>query len=328
MVAMSQRQLPHTRAAALLLLIPAFILAVIAHAQSHPNPILPGDHPDPSIIRVGNTYWTTSTSGNRTPVFPLFHSTDLTHWTAAGFIFNQRPAWAGNSMWAPELVSDGGRYFVYYAGRKKNGPLCVAVATAKQPSGPWQDHGPIVCQPDGSIDAAFTRDEHGAPYLIWKEDGNSQHKPTPIWAQPLTADLLHLRGEKRELIVNDAAWEGGVVEGPFVLRHAGHFYLFYAGNACCGATCNYAEGVARADSLLGPWQKDPANPIIRANQHWKCPGHGSIVHSVDGRDVLVYHAYPATGPVSGGRESLRDTITWGPNGWPTVNGGHGPSGGR
>jgi beta-xylosidase len=231
-------------------------------------------------------------------------------------------------MWAAELVSDRGRFLVYYAGRKKDGPLCVAVATAEQPTGPWQDHGPIVCQPDGSIDPAFARDEHGTPYLIWKEDGNSQRKPTPIWAQPLSEDLLHLRGEKHQLIVNDAPWEAGVVEGPFVLRHAGRFYLFYAGNACCGASCNYAEGVARASFLLGPWQKDPANPIIAANHHWKCPGHGSIVHTTDGRDVLVYHSYPANGAAGAGRESLLDTITWGLDAWPTVNGGRGPSGGR
>jgi xylan 1,4-beta-xylosidase len=324
MIAMSQRQLPRTLAAMFLWLI----AMAVAPAQSHRNPILPGDHPDPSIIRAGNTYWTTSTSGNRTPVFPLFHSTDLAHWTAAGFVFNERPAWASGSMWAPELVSDRGRFLVYYAGRKKDGPLCVAVVTSTQPTGPWQDQGPIVCQPDGSIDPAFARDEHGTPYLIWKEDGNSQRKPTPIWAQPLSEDLLHLRGEKHQLIVNDASWEAGVVEGPFVLRHAGRFYLFYAGNACCGASCNYAEGVARASSLLGPWQKDPANPIIAANHHWKCPGHGSIVHTTDGREVLVYHAYPVNGPAVSGRESLLDTITWDANGWPAVNGGHGPSGGQ
>jgi beta-xylosidase len=86
--------------------------------------------------------------------------------------------------------------------------------------------------------------------------------------------------------------------------------------------------VARASSLLGPWQKDPANPIIAANHDWKCPGHGSIVHTTDGRDVLVYHSYPANGAAGAGRESLLDTITWGLDGWPTVNGGRGPSGGR
>lgn len=85
---------------------------------------------------------------------------------------------------------------------------------------------------------------------------NSIGKPTPIFVQPLTDDLLHLTGAKVELIRNDpAGWEGGVVKGPYILRHGNHFYLFYAGNACCGRECNYAERVARSAALLGPWRK-------------------------------------------------------------------------
>jgi xylan 1,4-beta-xylosidase len=289
------------------------------------NPILPGDHPDPTIIRVGPTYWTASTAGNWAPEFSLYQSTDLHHWTAAGAIFTKTPAWADRDFWAPELVSDGGRVLVYYVARKRGGSLCVGVATARAPQGPYDDHGPIECQDDGSIDPAFVRDEHGAPYLIWKEDGNSQNKPTVIWAQPLTADLLHLTGEKKQLIENDpASWEGGVVEAPYILRHDARFYLFYAGNACCGVDCKYAEGVARADHLLGPWTKDPANPIIRANGVWKCPGHGTAVETPEGKTLFVYHAYPASGFAYLGRESVLDSVTWGKQGWPMVNQGRGP----
>ena len=222
---------------------------------------------------------------------------------------------------------DGGRVLVYYVARKRGGPLCVAAATAAQPSGPYEDQGPILCQPDGSIDPSFVRDENGTPYLIWKEDGNSIGKPTPIFAQPLTADLLHLTGKKTELIENEpASWEGGVVEGPYILQHAGYFYLFYAGNACCGTECHYAEGVARAKRLLGPWQKDPANPIIVPNDAWKCPGHGTAVVDPKGRTYLIYHAYPAAGTIYLGRESLLDRIDWDKDGWPVVNGAKGPSG--
>jgi len=292
------------------------------------NPILPGDHPDPTIIRVGHTYWTTSTSGDWAPEFPLFRSNDLRHWTAAGAIFPQTPTWATGSFWAPELVYDHSRIVVYYVGRKRNGPLCVAAATASRPEGPYTDHGPLVCQPDGSIDPSMARDENGHPFLIWKEDGNSIHQPTPIWAQPLTSDLLHVTGSKTQLLVNDpSTWEGGVVEAPFILRHANRFYLFYAGNACCGVACRYAEGVARADHLLGPWTKDPSNPIIRPNAAWKCPGHGTAVETPSGNDYFIYHAYPAAGTVYLGRESVLDPIVWTKNGWPTINNGNGPSDG-
>jgi xylan 1,4-beta-xylosidase len=306
----------------------AFLFIGLCRAQvdgTLRNPIVPGDHPDPTIIRVGKTYWTASTSGNWAPEFPLYRSDDLRHWTAAGAIFPHSPQWARGDFWAPELVFDGGRVLVYYVARKRDGPLCVAVATAAKPQGPYEDHGPIMCQEDGSIDPSFVRDEQGKPYLVWKEDGNSRNQPTPIWAQPLTDDLLKVTGEETQLIVNDPqSWEGGVVEAPYILRHKGFFYLFYAGNACCGVDCHYAEGVARAEKLLGPWTKDPANPIIRANGVWRCPGHGTTVETPKGKDYFVFHAYPASGTVYLGRQSVIDSITWSGGGWPVINAGRGP----
>ena len=173
----------------------------------------------------------------------------------------------------------------------------------------------------------MARDEKGHPFLLWKEDGNSIGKPTPIWAQPLADDLIHSPELRHSSSVNDpATWEGGVVEAPYIMRHDRALLSFYAGNACCGTACHYAEGVARADHLLGPWMKDPANPIIRPNSNWKCPGHGTAVETASGKDYFIYHAYPATGTIYLGRESVLDRITWF-NGWPVINGGAGPSGG-
>ena len=303
--------------------------AVAQVDDSLSNPIIAGDHPDPTIIRFGATYWTASTSGDWAPVFALYRSTDLHRWAAEGSVFLHAPAWAEGSFWAPEMVVDHGRILVYYVGRKRGGPLCVAVATAGQPEGPYTDHGPILCQQDGSIDPSFVRNKQGEPFLIWKEDGNSQRMPTIIWAQPLAPDLLRVTGEKTQLLVNDpVSWEGGVVEAPYIMQHADRFYLFYAGNACCGVDCNYAEGVARADHLLGPWIRDPANPIIRPNAVWRCPGHGTAVETPAGKDFFIYHAYPVAGSVYLGRESVLDSITWTADGWPVINGGRGPGAGK
>ncbi|WP_263383656.1 family 43 glycosylhydrolase [Granulicella arctica] len=301
------------------------------------NPVVPGDHPDPTIVQVGDTFWASATSGEWSPQFPLFRSTDLVDWTPSGSIFPQQPAWAEGAFWAPELVHDevSGRCFVWYVAKKRGGPLCIAMATAPTLAGPYVDHGPMVCEQDGSIDPCFARDEHGKPFLIWKEDGNSQNRPTPIWAQQLSEDFLHLVGEKTKLIVNDQPWEEGVVEGPYILRHDGRFYMFYAGNSCCGKECKYAEGVARTDRLLGPWEKFPGNPLIAANDKWRCPGHGTAVHAQgrDGKaaqDYLLYHAYPAASTIYVGREAVLDAITWsepesdGKPGWPSVNAGTGP----
>lgn len=311
-------------------------LSLEAHAPDHRrssfNPVIPGDHPDPTILRVGGTFWASATSGEWSPQFPLFRSTDLVNWVLTGSVFPVQPAWAEGCFWAPELLYDeeSKRFFVWYVGKKRGGPLCIAVATAAAAEGPYVDHGPLVCELDGSIDPCFARDEGGAPYLIWKEDGNAVRRPTPIWAQPLSEDMLRLTGEKTMLIVNDQPWEEGVVEGPYILRRRGWFYMFYAGNTCCGKECKYAEGVARAKRLLGPWEKFPDNPLIGADDRWRCPGHGTALHTrgkkgEPARDYLLYHAYPGEGTVYVGREAILEEITWpeSGHGWPAIHAGQG-----
>jgi xylan 1,4-beta-xylosidase len=325
------RQAARTLCAALLLVVFAGSIWAQRHA-TYTNPAMAGDFPDPSVIRVGQDYWAAATSSDWAPEFPILHSRDLVNWEVVGAVFQKRPAWSTGSYWAPEISFDRGKFFIYYAARKKDGPMCVAVATASSPQGPYRDHGPLVCQEVGSIDGFPVTDEKGARYLLWKEDGNSVSKPTPIWAQALSADGTRLLGEKQELFHNDQAWEkhatlpyGDLVEGPAVVRHNGWFYLFYSGNFCCARECNYMIGVARSRKLLGPWEKNPANPIMRGNETWKCPGHGTIVSDARGRDFLLYHAYKADDFVYVGRQALLDEIRWGANGWPTINDGRGPS---
>jgi beta-xylosidase len=309
----------------LLAVLSCFTIGTASAEVIYQNPVIAGDHPDPSIIRVGKDYWASSTSSAWGPLFPLLHSTDLVNWEQTGAVLPQRPDWSIGDFWAPEISEFNGKFFVYYVGRQTNGRLAVAVATANNPGGPYTDRGPIIAQEDGSIDPMPVTDTNGVRYLVWKEDGNSRKQPTPIWAQRLNDDGTKLLGEPHELIRNDAAWEGGLVEGPYVLRHNGWFYLFYSGNGCCGAGCSYALGVARSRSLLGPWQKNRANPILAANETWKCPGHGSIVQDEQGRCFFLYHAYSTAGTVFTGREAMLDEVKFGPDEWPTINNGNGPS---
>ena len=70
--------------------------------------MLPGDYPDPSVIRVGNEYWATATTSQWAPIFPLLHSTDLVHWRLVGNIFHTPPSWSAGSYWAPEIAEDRG----------------------------------------------------------------------------------------------------------------------------------------------------------------------------------------------------------------------------
>src|ERR1051325_6616947 len=61
-----------------------------ARAQSgasYANPVLAGDYPDPSVIRVGKDFWATATSSEWGPQFPILHSTDLVNWEVVGAVF-------------------------------------------------------------------------------------------------------------------------------------------------------------------------------------------------------------------------------------------------
>ena len=154
----------------------------------------------------------------------------------SGAVLEQRPRWAAGDFWAPELVRRDGRVLAYYAARGRSGRRCVAVASSARLRGPYRDEGPLVCSGVGDIDPLPVTDEHGAHWLVWKKDGNSRGRPTPILAAPLAPGGLALAGVPRELFRADAPWERGLVEAPALLRRDGMFYLLYSAGRCCGRT--------------------------------------------------------------------------------------------
>src|SRR3569623_693845 len=100
-------------------------------AQDWDTPVIPGDHPDPSVVRVGQDYYATSTSSGWAPIFPLFHSRNLVDWEQGGAVFRERPSWSVGNYWAPEITYYRRKFFLYYTARKKDAGLCVAVASAE-----------------------------------------------------------------------------------------------------------------------------------------------------------------------------------------------------
>ncbi len=286
------------------------------------NPVVPVDCADPGVVRDGDRYVMSCTSGGAANAFPLYTSPDLVTWTRAGHILPAaaRPAWARGDFWAPEIQRIGSQWVAYFSARQANGKLAIGAASAASPLGPYTAlAAPLVADAGiGLIDAsAFLAG--GTAYLAWKEDGNAVGQPTPIRARALAADGLAVTGGTATLITNDRAWEGNLVEAPFFIERAGTYYLFYSGNAYYDG--RYAVGVARASSPLGPYTK-LGDPIVVTGGPWVGPGHCSVVDGPGGDSYMVYHAW-RTGMVNGagdGRMVLVDQITW-RDGWPRVPGG-------
>jgi GH43 family beta-xylosidase len=279
------------------------------------NPVIAGDHPDPSVLRTARGWYVTSTSDDWLPAFPVLHSRDLVHWRQVGSVLARRPGWAKNDFWAPELVRRDGRVLAYYATLAKSGRRCVAGASAEGIAGPYRDHGPIFCSRAGEIDPLPAVDEQGAAWLLWKRDGNSRGHATPILAAPLAPGGMSLAGIPRELFRAGAAWERHNVEAPALLHHGGFLYLFYSAGHCCGRNCTYATGVARASTLLGPWEKR-RQPILRGGGGMRCPGHVGVTSARDGAPLLAYHAYVRGDPSN--RQLFIAQLRFGVDGWPRL----------
>ena len=83
------------------------------------NPIFAGDHPDPSILKDGDDYYMTFSSFDAYPGLVVWHSRDLVNWQPVG------PALFRNvgSVWAPDLVKHGGRYYIYFPARTAHVPV-------------------------------------------------------------------------------------------------------------------------------------------------------------------------------------------------------------
>jgi arabinan endo-1,5-alpha-L-arabinosidase len=125
---------------------------------------------------------------------------------------------------------------------------------------------------------------------------------TPIHAQRLSEDG-ELIGRDTVVLTNDQDWEGHLIEGPWVTRQQGRYWLFYAGNDF-GAPA-YGIGVAVADHPLGPYVKQPG-PLLKSSRSWWAPGHASVAEGLDGRPQLFFHAFF---PGTGGYNTFRALLT-------------------
>ena len=70
------------------------------NAQTYPKVILPGDYPDPSIMRDGKDYYMTHSPFYYAPGFLIWHSQDLMNWEP---LCRVMPQYEGSGM-APDLL--------------------------------------------------------------------------------------------------------------------------------------------------------------------------------------------------------------------------------
>jgi beta-xylosidase len=274
------------------------------------DPVYPGDFPDPFVLRSGKRYYAYATQAGAISV-QVMQSKDLATWTDPVDALPELPSWAGRGhTWAPAVLPRRRGYVLYYTVRHRaSGRQCISVATATHPEGPFADISsePLVFQQErgGSIDPSPFVDRDGRAYLLWKSDDNALRRPTSLWAAPLRSDGLALVGPAYQLLVQDAAWEAPVIEGPALLRMGDRYYLFYGGG--WWESERSAIGYATADAPLGPYVKSTRDrPWLASRAHAAGPAGPQFFTDENGQVWIAYHAWEPgrVGYAAGGVRSL------------------------
>jgi xylan 1,4-beta-xylosidase len=276
------------------------------------NPIVPGDHPDPTILKDGKDYYMTFSSFDSYPGLIIWHSRDLVNWRPIG------PALTKDigSVWACDLIKHNGRYFIYIPTVETNVGFRIFAVHADRMEGPWSD--PVDLKIPGCIDPGHAVGEDGKRYLF----------VNGIRKIRLTDDGLAADGKLEQAY---DAWrypeewvvESFAAEGPKILRHGGYFYIITAVGGTAGPPTGHMVITARSKSIHGPWEHCPHNPIVRtksADEPWWSRGHASFVEGPAGDWWMVYHGYE-NGFRPLGRQTLLEPIEWTSDGWPRAKGG-------
>ncbi len=286
------------------------------------NPVIPGDFPDPTIIRVGNMYYAAGTTSDFAPHYPLYESTDLINWTHIGAIFHETPEWASDSFWAPELFYYNGTFYAFYAAKRKGDRIsCIGVATTKDVHEGFTDHGVLIEWGNEAIDAFVFQDDDEKFYIFWKAYGLNPDRPIEILGSELDLNKLSLVGEHFSLTDYDDGWKGHGDEGQCLFKKDGMYYMLYSNGGCCDNQCDYRVLVARSESLKSGWEQLP-DPILEGGGQWLCTGHGTLVTTTDNRYFYMYHSYHAVDFEYIGRQGMLDELVWDKNtGWPSFKNG-------
>ena len=250
---------------------------------------------DPAIVRHGDAWYLFLTIADG-----YWRSTDLLRWT-----FIRPSRWPFEALVAPAAVSDGQRLVLMQSAFAPRAVLESAdpasgrldFLTRLLPELPdavkenWDSHVPPGMIPSGPWDPDLFIDDDGQWYLYW---GSSD--VFPLYGMPLdrTARGLAYRGHPRALLALDPArhgWErfgqdhrgavfpdgrpvGNYLEGAWMTKHAGRYYLQYAAP---GTEHNsYATGTYVGDGPLGPFAYAAYNPVAyKPGGFVQGAGHGS-----------------------------------------------------
>src|SRR5688572_13379738 len=231
------------------------------------NPVLPGDHPDPTLLKVGDNFYHCGSSFHFTPYLPIYHSKDLVHWEVISRVIPpSKGGWVSDQpsagIWQGAITYFYGSYWIYFSAGGQ------WFSKAPSPKGPWSDPVQVKTNPTtGNLgyDNSIFVDDNGKPYMIIK-NGQKVNR-----IQALGRD-----GQLTDTVINldwvNAKLQYSWAEGPVMCKRNGFYYYFPAGDVSGG---QYVLRVTALTSDSTKWERlgEFFKPVTDAFTGFRRPNH-------------------------------------------------------
>lgn len=226
------------------------------HAQQQPatNPVIFADVPDMSMIRVGDTYYMSSTTMHMSPGIPIMRSKDLVNWQLVNYVYdtlartdeldleNGKSAY-GKGSWASCIRYHNGIYYVSTFAQTTGSTYVYSTKNIE--TGPWNRS---VFKP-AYHDHSLFFDDDGRVYMIYGAG--------TLKLIELTADASAVKpGTAERVILENASDPAGTsiglaAEGSQIFKVNGKYYLF---NIVWPRGGMRTVLIHRSDNISGPYE--------------------------------------------------------------------------
>lgn len=274
--------------------------------QKAQNPVIFADVPDMSMIRVGNTWYMSSTTMHMSPGVPIMKSTDLVNWKLVNYAYdtlanldqmnltNGKNTY-GRGSWASCLRFHKGIYYVTTFAQT-TGKTHV-YTTKNIEKGPWK----AISFPPSIHDHSLFFDDDGKVYMLY-----GAGKLTLV---ELNEDVSGIKpGGINQVVIENASAPAGSnimlgAEGSQLYKINGKYYLF---NITWPRGGMRTVIIHRAGKITGPWEGKLGLQDLGVAQ-------GGLIDMPDGR----WFAYLFRDYGSVGRIPYLVPVKW-EDGWPVL----------
>jgi len=274
------------------------------------NPVIPGDHPDATLTRIGNDFYTTGSSFNVTP--QIFHSTDLVHWEAISQPV--KASWSnygdnpGGGCWGGHMVYYNGQYWDFFS--RANTMYFV---TADDPAGPWSDpvavNNPSSLPYDLGYDNSIFIDDDNKWYLVVK-NGRPNNGIVELGNDGQPAGVVYNLDW-----LNPEPYPYSWAEGPVMWKYEGYYYYSFARDLSGGQKVMKSQTLTdNEESWEMPGDFFNESDPLKPGSLFTSPNHASPVIMLDDSTFWVIHPlYAKGGWIGQGRQGLLNQVLYDDN---------------